>query len=95
MKALLITLTIVEIVIVVAVLAYYLLRIAASLRRTSVLLGKVAFGVRAIETQCSSIGPSVLTINDQLTGVAAALSAVTGLAEARAGDGPAPVPGHG
>ena len=28
----------------------------------------------------SSIGPSVLTINDQLSGVAAALSTVTGLA---------------
>ncbi len=84
MTALLVTLTVVEIVLVAVVLVYYLIRIAASLRRTSVLLGKVAFGVRAIETQCQSIGPSVLTINDQLTGVAAALSAVTELAEARA-----------
>jgi len=84
MTALLVTLTVVEIVVVAAVLVYYLLRIAASLRRTSVLLGKVAFGVRAIETQCSSIGPSVLTINDQLRGVAAALSDVTDLASARA-----------
>lgn len=85
MTALLITLTLVEIVLVVAVLIYYLMRIAASLRRTSVLLGKVAFGVRAIETQCSSIGPSVLTINDQLNGVAAGLSDLTALAEGRAG----------
>ncbi len=84
MTALLVTLTVVEIVVVAAVLVYYLLRIAASLRRTSVLLGKVAFGVRAIETQCSSIGPSVLTINDQLRGVACALSDVTDLASARA-----------
>ncbi len=81
MTALLITLTILEVVLVVVVLAYYLLRIAASLRRTAVLLGKVAFGVRAIETQCSSIGPSVLTINDQLAGVAAALSDLTRLAD--------------
>ncbi len=84
MTALLVTLTVVEIVLVAAVLVYYLLRIAASLRRTSVLLGKVAFGVRAIETQCSSIGPSVMTINDQLRGVADALSDVTDLASARA-----------
>ncbi len=81
MRPLLITLTLLEIVLVAVVLVYYLVRIAASLRRTSVLLGKVAFGVRAIETQCSSIGPSVLTINDQLTGVAGALSHLTQLAD--------------
>jgi hypothetical protein len=86
MTALLTVLTIAEIVVVVVVLVYYLLRIAASLRRTSVLLGKVAFGVRAIETQCSSIGPSVLTVNDQLHGISAALSDVTELAHARAAD---------
>lgn len=84
MTALLVTLTVVEIVLVAGVLVYYLLRIAASLRRTSVLLGKVAFGVRAIETQCSSIGPSVLTINNQLLGIAGALSDITDLALARA-----------
>ncbi len=82
MTALLVTLTLFEIVLVVVVLVYYLMRIAASLRRTSVLLGKVAFGVRAIETQCSSIGPSVVTINDQLGGVAAGLSQLTQLADA-------------
>lgn len=84
MTALLVTLTVVEIVLVLVVLVYYLVRIAASLRRTSVLLGKVAFGVRAIETQCEVIGPSVLTINDQLTGVADALAELTDLAEAAA-----------
>ncbi len=81
MKALLTTLTLLEIVLVAVVLVYYLVRIAASLRRTSVLLGKVAFGVRAIETQCASIGPSVVTINEQLSGVAGALSTLTGLAD--------------
>jgi hypothetical protein len=85
MTALLVTLTIVEIVVVLVVLVYYLLRIAASLRRTSVLLGKVAFGVRAIETQCEVIGPSVLTVNHQLRGVADALADLTGLADAAAG----------
>jgi hypothetical protein len=85
MSALLITLTVVEIVLVLIVLVYYLMRIAASLRRTSVLLGKVAFGVRAIETQCNVIGPAVLTVNDQLTGVAGALADLTNLADAAAG----------
>ncbi len=84
MTALLITLSLVLIAVVIVALVYYLVRIAASLRRTSVLLGKVAFGVRAIETQCSSIGPAVLTINDQLTGVAGALADVTALADAAA-----------
>lgn len=86
MTGLLIALSIVEIVLVAVVLVYYLLRIAASLRRTSELLGKVAFGVRAIETQCNVIGPSVLKINDQLTGVAGALDELTALADAAAGD---------
>lgn len=81
MTALLVALTLLEIVVVLVVLVYYLLRVAASLRRTSVLLGKVAFGVRAIETQCSSIGPAVVTINKQLGGVSAALSQLTGLAD--------------
>jgi len=84
MTALLVTLTVLEIVLVVVVLVYYLARIAASLRRTSTLLGKVAFGVRAIETQCQVIGPSVLTVNDQLAGVAGALADLTDLADAAA-----------
>lgn len=84
MTGLLVTLTIVEILLVVVVLVYYLARIAGSLRRTSTLLGKTAFGVRAIETQCEVIGPSVLTVNDQLAGVAGALAALTDLADATA-----------
>ncbi len=89
MTALLVTLTLVEIVLVVIVLVYYLVAIARSLRRTTVLLGRVSFGVRAIETQCAPIGPSVVKINEQLTGIAAALGAVTGLAnQAAAGAAP-------
>lgn len=85
MTTLLVTLTIVEIVLVAGVLVYYLVRIAASLRRTAVLLGKVSFGVRAIETQCNVIGPSVLKVNDQLEGVADALADLADLATAAAG----------
>lgn len=89
MTALLITLTIAEIVVVLIVLVYYLVRIAASLRRTSLLLGKVAFGVRAIETQCSVIGPAVVTVNGQLDTIAHALGDLTALADAAAGGTPA------
>lgn len=83
MTALLVTLTVVEIVLVAAVLVYYLIRIAASLRRASAVLAKVAFGVRAIETQCAAIGAPVLRINDQLRGIAGALGQLTDLAGAR------------
>ncbi len=82
MTGLLVTLTIVEVLLVAAVLVYYLVRIGASLRRTSTLLGKVSFGVRAIETQCEVIGPSVLTVNAQLRGIADALRGLTELADA-------------
>lgn len=83
MTALLVTLSIVEIALVALVLVYYLLRIAASLRRTAAVLAKVAFGVRAIETQCQVIGPAVLTVNDQLSAISGALSDVTELADSR------------
>jgi hypothetical protein len=85
MRSLLVTLTVLEIVLVAAVLVYYLIRIAASLRRSAVALGKVAFGVRAIETQCQVIGPSVLQVNDQLAVIAGALADLGGLATAAAG----------
>ncbi len=85
MRTLLITLTVVEIVIVVGVLAGYLIAIARSLSRTSESLAKVTFGVRAIETQCASIGPSVTRINDQLTGIAGALEGLASKAERLSG----------
>ena len=88
MTGLLVTLTIVEIVLVLLVLVYYLARIAASLRRTSALLGKVSFGVRAIETQTQVIGPSVLTVNDQLAAISGALADLTALADGAAGPAP-------
>lgn len=88
MTALLVALTIVEIAVVLAVLVYYLARIAGSLRRTSALLGKVSFGVRAIETQTSVIGPSVLVVNEQLAGIADAFDELTDRAEAAAGPAP-------
>jgi len=93
-RTLLVIATLLEIALVIGALAVYLARITRSLRATSALLGKVTFGVRAIETQCEPIGPSVTRINGQLAVIAGALDGVAGLAEAAAGPAPAaPAPG--
>ncbi|MCY4068724.1 MAG: hypothetical protein OXE79_06445 [Acidimicrobiaceae bacterium] len=88
MRNLLIVLTVVEIVVFVGALAVYLILIAASLRRISTSLGKVTFGVRAIETQCASVGPSVLKVNEQLKVIAGALDTVSAKAESLAAPSP-------
>ncbi len=85
MRTLLTVLTVVEIAVVVGALALYLVLISRSLRATSALLAKVTFGVRAIETQCEPIGPSVVKINGQLAVIGGALDGIAGLAEAAAG----------
>lgn len=72
MLELLIALTIVEAVLVLGVLVYYLIRLRISLRNTAGLLGKTAFGVRAIEQQAKAIGPSVVRINAALEELATA-----------------------
>ncbi|MDQ3538102.1 MAG: hypothetical protein M3415_04805 [Actinomycetota bacterium] len=84
MRALLITLTVVEIVVFLGAVVVYLVAIARSLLRTAGNLGKVSFGVRAIETQTAPIGPSVTRINTQLATISAALGGVADLAEQRA-----------
>jgi hypothetical protein len=71
--ALFVVLTVAEIVLVLAVLASYLLLVRQSLRRTSKTLGKVAFGVRAIETQAGTVGPSVGRLNAALEALAGAV----------------------
>ncbi len=85
MRGLLITLTAVEIVVFLGAVVVYLIRITRSLRQIALHLGKVDFGVRAIETQTAPIGPSVVKINGQLAGIAAALAGVAHLAQQRAG----------
>lgn len=85
MTALLIALTVVLVVIVVAVLAIYLVVIARSLQRSAGYLGKVSFGVRAIESQAAPIGPGVTRINEQLSGISAGLAALTRLARSAGG----------
>lgn len=89
MRTLLVIGTAVEIILVVGVLATYLSLIARTLRRTNHYLGKVAFGVRAIESQCAPIGPSVTRVNGQLAAIAGALDRLGDLAEAAADGGTA------
>ncbi|MDX1619490.1 MAG: hypothetical protein R3320_00765 [Nitriliruptorales bacterium] len=87
MLELLIALTLFEIVLVLGVLLYYLMRIVASLRRTSETLAKVGFGVRAIEKQVSSVGPALERVNGTLAAVADAAPALVESAERLAGTG--------
>lgn len=82
MTALLVVLTLLEIAVVLGVLVGYIVAIARSLRRTSQSLAKVSFGVRAIETQCQAIGPSVGLLNERLEIVGDALASLTGMASA-------------
>ena len=84
MRTFLIILSVVEVLLVVAALAYYLIRIARSLQATAASLAKVTFGVRAIETQCASIGPSVVKVNGKLPAIAGALDSLATQAEALA-----------
>lgn len=83
MRAVLITLTVVEIVIFLGAVVAYLVMIARSLRAIAEYLGKVSFGVRAIESQSAPIGPSVLRINEQLNGIARVLDGTATMAEVR------------
>ena len=70
MKTALIVVTLVEVGLVVAVLAIYLLLIAATLRTVARTLGLVTFGVRAIEKQTEPLGPVLEEINGALLRVA-------------------------
>jgi uncharacterized protein YneF (UPF0154 family) len=82
---LLIVLTVVEAVVVVAVLGTYLTLLHRRLRTISTYLGKIAFGIRAVESQTASIGPSVLRVNQTLREINAALPVVAAKAERLAG----------
>lgn len=82
---LLVVLTVVEIVALVAVLAYFLNRVARQLNAISANLARVAWGVRAVETQCAVIGPTVDQVNGNLQQVADGLGAAVPLAKRLAG----------
>lgn len=81
MTTLLIVLTVVEAAVVVAVLAIYLILLHRKLTATCVYLGKIAFGIRAVESQTASIGPSVLRINQTLREINGALGPIAAKAK--------------
>ncbi len=85
MTLLLIILTVVEAAVVVGVLAVYLILLNRRLIRISATLGKIAFGIRAVESQTASIGPSVLRINGTLREINGALPVIAAKAERLAG----------
>lgn len=78
---LLITLTVLEIVALVAVLAVYVILVTRRLRSISANLGRIAFGVRAVETQLARIHPAATRINHALGVLATSLPLVTEKAE--------------
>lgn len=78
MRKTLLWLAVVEVVALVGVLAGYLIAIAATLRRVSQALGRVTFGVRAIERQTEPIGAALRAVNADLDAVAGALEASGG-----------------
>lgn len=70
---LLIALTVIEVLLLVAVLATYLVLLHRRLVSINSNLARITFGVRAVETQTSSIGPSVIDLNEELTSAAGVL----------------------
>jgi hypothetical protein len=81
MRGWLIFFTVLEIVILVGVVAGYLVAIARRLESISGNLGKVAFGVRAIESQAGAIGPAVVRLNTELEAITGALPGIAAKAE--------------
>jgi hypothetical protein len=76
-----IILTVVEVVLLTAILGWFLARIARLLVAVSATCGKIAFGVRAVESQVSVIGPTTERLNSGLSEVAARLSRAADQAE--------------
>lgn len=83
MRVLLIALTVLEIAVLIGALAVYLVLISRSLRNVVMSLGKVTFGVRAIETQTASVGGSLGAVNSRLSNIADGLKDLTRLANKR------------
>lgn len=83
----LVVLTVIEAVVVVGVLATYLTLLHRKLASVCTYLGKIAFGIRAVESQTGSIGPSVLRINKTLREINGALPVIAAKAERLTGAG--------
>ncbi len=77
----LLVLSLIEIALLVLVLAIYLTVIGGQLYSISRTLARITFGVRAVETMCSVIGPAVDRINGNLQEIASDLQAAAQEAE--------------
>ena len=73
--------TVIEIAALLLVLVAYLAAIGKRLQSISNTLGTTAFGVRAVETQTSSIGPSVVALNEELEAIVGGLPDIAEKAE--------------
>lgn len=82
---LLMTLSVLEILALVVVLAIFLVLITNRLRSIADTLAQVAFGVRAVEVQVRNVGPSLQRVNSILRDMTNALPGVAGKAEQLAG----------
>jgi len=80
-----VALSVVDVLALVLVLAFFLNRVAFLLNSNSKTLGKVTFGVRAVESQCAAIGPAADQINANLTVAAGNLEHAAIAAETLAG----------
>ncbi len=80
-----VAMTVGDIVFLDLILAFFLAWVARLLNKISATLGKVTFGVRAVETQCAAIGPAADQINANLTAAAGNLESAAISAERLAG----------
>lgn len=74
-------LSVLEIVLLVVILAFFIVKITRLLRKISTNLAKVTWGVRTLGTQCAVIGPAADEINDNLAAAAADLERAAVMAE--------------
>ncbi|MGH9182673.1 MAG: hypothetical protein ACRDZ9_02470 [Acidimicrobiales bacterium] len=81
MFALYVVLSVLEIVLLVVTLTYFLGRISRLLKSISATLAKITFGVRAVESQCAVIGPAADRVNADLADAAAGLTRAAERAE--------------
>jgi uncharacterized protein YoxC len=63
---LLMTLTVIEIVLLVVVLAIFLILLTRRLQSIAVSLARVSWGVRAVETHVAAVAPGVTRVNELL-----------------------------
>lgn len=82
---LLIVLTVLEIVLLVAVLALFLIAVAARLRTIDGNLDVLVKGLRDVEGHTAVIAPTAAQINDPLSEIAGRLPSIAGKAEYLAG----------